>query len=327
MTGERVTIEPTADAPDASPPPEGVSGWVERQVAGLRADADRLRHELDVSRSSLHEEQRTVAGLQNTLTSIEEGVRRHETEQQMMRSMQQRMQASLEGVEAVISRLSERMQALEQRSWSADSMHGGRGSGAGADDEPVVSGRVEEIDNRLRSVAELAMQGRQAKERLDLALPEIGNSINQLDAKAETLRTELRRTGDELAQERARRDRENELLELIDQQRSTRIRLEERLALYGEYLEEARERLGAAAEERGALARQLARTDERLLILSEALDMQREAVVDHFQRLLEAERAASDKQVEGIETRLREGQQLLTRLREAGDQRAPEEPL
>ena len=126
---------------------------------------------------------------------------------------------------------------------------------------------------------------------------------------------------------RARRDRENEVLELIDQQRATRIRLEERLALYGEHLEEARERLGAAAEERGALARQLARTDERLLVLSEALEMQREAVVDHFHRLIEAERAASEKQVQGIEARLREGQQLLTRLREAGDQKAPEQPL
>ena len=327
MTGERVKIEPETARPEELTPPEGVSGWVGRQLAGLRVDADRLRHELDVVRSSLHEEQRTVAGLQNTLTSIEEGVRRHETEQQMVRSLQQRLQASLEGAEAVISRLNERVQALEQRSWSADSLHGGRGSGAGADDEPVVSGRMEEIDNRLRAVAELAMQGRQAKERLDIALPEIGTSINQLDAKAETLRTELRRTGDELAQERARRDRENELLELIDQQRSTRIRLEERLALYGEHLEEARERLGAASEERGALARQLARTDERLLVLSDALEMQREAVVDHFHRLLEAERAASEKQVQGIEGRLREGQQLLTRLREAGDQKAPEQPL
>ncbi|MXZ46212.1 MAG: hypothetical protein F4Z08_04345 [Chloroflexi bacterium] len=324
MTGERVTTEPTTGNLDPAAAADGVSGWAERQVAALRDNADRLRHEVDVLRSAMHEQQRTVAGMESTLTSIEEGVRRQEAEQQAVRSMQQRVQATLEGAEAVISRLNERVQALEQRSWSADS-----GPRAASDaDGSLGPGRTEEIDNRLRAATDLAMQGRQAKERLDLALPEIGSSISQLDAKTETLRTELRRTSEELAQERARRDRENELLEVIDQQRAMRIRLEERLATYGEYLEEARERLGAAAEERAALARQAERTDERLLMLSEALDQQREAIVNHFQRLLEAERAASDKQIEGIEGRLREGQQLVTRLREGTDPRtAPEHPL
>lgn len=325
MTSERLRTEPTTDSLDSTMPPEGVSGWAERQVAALRENNDRLRHEVDVLRSSLHEQQRTIAGLESTLASIEENTRRHETEQQTLRSVQQRLEGSLEGAEAVISRLNERVQALEQRTWSADSMHGQRPD---ADDAPLGSGRMEDLDNRIRAAADLGMQGRQAKERLDLALPELSSSISQLEATTETLRTELRRTGEEVAQERARRDRENELLELIDQQRSTRIRLEERLAVYGEYLEEARERLGAAAEERAALARQSSRTDERLLMLSEALDMLREAVVEHFQRLLDAERTATEKQIEGIEQRLREGQQLVTRLREGTDpQTAPERPL
>lgn len=326
MTGERVTTEPTTDNLDPTTPPEGVSGWAERQVAALRENTDRLRHEVDVLRSALHEQQRTVAGLESTLSSIEEGVRRHEAEQQTVRSVQQRVQATLEGAETVIGRLNERVQALEQRTWAADSMHGQRGGSD--DDAPLGAGRMADVDNRIRAATDLAMQGRQAKERLDLALPEISSSISQLEATTETLRTELRRTSEEVAQERARRDRENELLELIDQQRSTRIRLEERLAVYGEYLEEARERLGAAAEERAALARQSSRTDERLLMLSEALDQQRAAIIEHFQRLLDAERAASEKQVEGIEGRLREGQQLVTRLREGTDpQTAPEHPL
>ena len=325
MTGERVTTEPTAERVDAPAASEGVSGWAERQLAALRENTDRLRHEVDVLRSALHEQQRTVAGLQNTLVSIEDHVRRQEAEQQTVRSIQQRVQASLEGIEAVLTRLNERVQALDQQSWSADSMH--RQPALDGDDTAGMPSRIEELENRVAAVAEIAIQGRQAKERLDLALPEIATSISQLDATAETLRNELRRTGDEVAHERARRDRENELLELIDQQRSMRIRTEERLALYNEHLEEARERLGAAAEERGALARQLSRTDERLLMLGEALDMQRDAVVDHFQRLLLAEREASDKQIQGIESRLREGQQLLTRLREAGAPTAPEQPL
>lgn len=323
MTGERVTTEPALDNLD-SVPPEGVSGWAERQVAALRENTDRLRHEVDVLRSAMHEQQRIVAGLDTTLASIEENTRRHETEQQALRTAQQRLQGTLEGAEAVISRLNERVQGLEQRSRSADAMYGRRPD----DDATLGAGRIEDIDNRIRAAADLAMQGRQAKERLDIELPEISSSISQLEATTETLRTELRRTGEEVAQERARRDREDELLELIDQQRSARIRLEERLALYGEYLEEARDRLGAAAEERAALARQSSRTDERLLMLSEALDMLREAVVEHFQRLLDAERAATEKQIEGIEQRLREGQQLVTRLREGTDpQTAPERPL
>ena len=326
MTSERLTTDPAAESADPPPLPEGVSGWAERQVASLRDNADRLRHEVDVLRSTLHEQQRTVAGLGGTLQSIEEGVRRHETERQTVRSLQQRVQASLEGAETMLSRLNERVQALEQRSWSADSMHG-RGR-SDADEDSIGPGRMEDIDNRLRAAADLAMLGRQANERMDLALPEINSSLSQLEAKTETLRTELRRTSEEVAQERARRDRETELLELIDQQRATRIRLEERLALYGESLEEARERLGAAAEERGALARQLSRTDERLLMLSEALEMQREAIIDHFQRLLESQREEGGREVDRIEASLREGQQLLTRLREGTDpQTAPEQPV
>lgn len=326
MTSERLTTEPPAESADPAQLPEGASGWAERQVAGLRDNSDRLRHELDVLRSTLHEQQRTVAGLEGALASIEEGVRRHETEQQAVRSLQQRVQASLEGAETMLTRLNERVQALEQRSRSAESMHGG--GNAARDDASISPGRMEEIDNRIRAAADLAMLGRQAKERIDLALPEIGSSISQLEAKTETLRTELRRTDEEVAQERARRDREAELLELIDQQRATRIRLEERLALYGESLEEARERLGAAAEERGALARQLSRTDERLLMLSDALEMQRKAIVEHFERLLESQRDEGSRDVERIEARLREGQQLLTRLREGTDpQTAPEQPV
>ena len=321
-----MTIESEAGNSDRAASPASAPDWLERQVTGLRDQMDRLRREVDVLGSTLHEQQRTVMGLQNSADVLEESTRRYETEQQTTRTTQQRAGSATEAMEAALARLTERVRGVEQQDWSGIPARSG-GAGADADDALPAASRIEALESRVTALAEAAMYGREAHHRLDATLPDIGAALNQLEARTETMRNELRRTTDEVAQERARRDREDELLELIDQQRATRVRVEERLALYGEQLDEARQRLGAAGEERGALARQIARTDERLLALSSALDMQRAAIVEHFQRLVEAERAASSKQVEGIETRLREGQRLLTQLREGSEQSAPDPTL
>ena len=318
-----MTIESEAGSNDRAAPPASGSEWLDRQVTGLRGQMDRLRRELDAVRSTLHEQQRTVVGLQNSAGAVEENTRRHDLEQQATRAAQQRVDAATEAVDGALAQLTERVHRLEQRDWP--------GVSAQRADDPdnarPATPRIEALEDRVAALTDAAMYGREAHQRLNAALPEIGGTLNQLEARTETMRNELRRTTDELAQERARRDREHELLELIDQQRATRVRVEERLAVYGERLEEVRQRLGPAGEERAALARQIARTDERLLALSGALDVQRVAFVEHFQRLIEAERAASTKQVEGIEFRLRDGQRLLAELREGSDQSAPEPTL
>ena len=183
------------------------------------------------------------------------------------------------------------------------------------------------MEARLDAFGDLAALARESAERLNVDLPDVRGSVSGLESRMESVLAELRRLGDEVAHERARRDVETDLLEVINQQRAARVRMEEQVALFGEQLEEARQRLGAAAEERAALARQAARADQRLLALAEALEAQRDTIIEHFERLLDAERAAALKQVEGIEGGLRAGRELLTKLREESDPASAEPPL
>ena len=117
----------------------------------------------------------------------------------------------------------------------------------------------------------------------------------------------------------ARRDREDELVGLTQQHRSARQRTERGLAAFGERIDETARALDEAAEERAALAGRLARAEEGLRALGEELEAQREAAIEHFRLVTEAQQASARRRVAEIERGVREGRALLGRLREAAD--------
>ncbi len=125
----------------------------------------------------------------------------------------------------------------------------------------------------------------------------------------------------------AEREREAELLEVIEQQRAARQRMEERLAAFDEALEESRRELAEASEERSMLRQQTAGNVERLRDLAETLEGQRLAIIEHFRRWTESGADSGRRQAEEIERANRVARDLLVRLSERSDEVGQEQPL
>ncbi len=188
----------------------------------------------------------------------------------------------------------------------------------------VTDQRIEGVEGRVAALAETAGSEREERTRVDAAVLNLEATVEQIGGRLTALQVALRRTEDGLARLDSSLEREEELRQVIEQQRSVRIRLEERLRELEERLREALELLAAAAEERLALRHQTMGLDQRMTLLTESLEFQRDAVIDHFRRVLDVEEQQAKREIEEIEQGLRRGRGLLVRLRESGPQ-PPEE--
>ena len=335
---------------------ESASGWIEGQLAELRDQTERIARELDGLRVALQDQQRGAAELHDALLVVEGRTRRHEAGQELAHAVQQQLGAVTERLEeaaalrrdqrgalereqrrdreqgqsgaAAFEGLAERLRVLEQRARGEGERQrrlADEHAGTGGADERLAE-RIAATEGRLAALADAWASERAERARFEAALPGLGAALDELDARTVALRTELRRSEDEIAQVRARRDREDELLELVDQQRATRIRLEERLGALEARLEEAVQVVGGASEERLGLGHRLAGMEKQLRAFGEAIEAQRWAVLEHFGRLLDADQAGSRKQIEELEQRIRERRRLAVGLREGSEQAGAEQP-
>ena len=341
MSEERSTLAPGAQSAGAQP--EG--DWIEGQLAELRERTERMGRELGGLRGALQEQQRGSSELQGALAVVEGRTRRHEAGQELARFVQQQLGVVTERLEeeaalrrdqrgalereqhrdreagesgaAALDELAERLHALEQHvSGESERQRRLADDRAAAERaEERLAERIAATEGRLAALAEAWAGEREERARFDAALPGLGAALDELDARTVALRAELRaelrRSEDDIAKVRARRDREDDLIELVEQQRSTRIRLEERLSALESRVEEAVQGLGSASEERLGLGRQLTGVEERLRALGESIEAQRWAVLEHFGRLLEADEAVSRKQIDELELCIRERRRLL----------------
>ncbi len=188
----------------------------------------------------------------------------------------------------------------------------------------TVDLRLETAEGRIAALAEVAGSEREERTRIDAAVPELAGTVDEVVARLNALQAALRRAEDGLARLDSSLGREEELRQMVEQHQSVRLRLEDRLRDLEDRLQETLELLGSAAEERLALRHQVMGLDERMRIMGEALEFQRDAVIDHFRRVLDVEEQQGQRQIEEIEQRLRRGRALLVRLRESGP-RPPEE--
>lgn len=184
--------------------------------------------------------------------------------------------------------------------------------------------RLETAEGRIAALAEAADSERGERTRIDAAVPELAGTVDEIVARLNALQAALRRAEDGLARLDSSLGREEELRQMVEQHQSIRLRLEDRLRDVEDRLQETLELLGSAGEERLALRHQVMGLDERMRIMGEALEFQRDAVIDHFRRVLDVEEQQGQRQIEEIEQRLRRGRALLVRLRESGP-RSPEE--
>ena len=189
----------------------------------------------------------------------------------------------------------------------------------------VVDLRIEGIEGRVAALAEAAESERDERTRIDATLPDLAGNVEDVVARLNAVQAALRRAEDGLARLDSSLGREEELRQVVEQQRAIRIRLEDRLRDLEERLQEMLELLGSASEERLALRHHVQGIEARMRLLTEALDFQREAAIDHFRRVLDVEEQQGRRQIEEIEQRIRRGRALLVRLRESGPQSEQEE--
>ncbi len=264
------------------------------QLAELRAGQENLRRELGEMRTtlSLHERSGNQDG---DATFLVEGVR-----------------TQIDLLEQRIASEGERGRRLGDELAELDRVRG------------VVDLRIEGVERRVSALVETAGTEREEQTRTDAVVPNLVATVEEIGGRLMAMQTALRRSEDGLARLETNLGREEELRQVIEQQRSVRIRLEERLRELEEHLREALELLATAAEERLALRHQTMGLDQRVTRLTESLEFQRDAVIDHFRRVLDVEEQQAKRQIEEIEQGLRRGRGLLVRLRESGPQ-PPEE--
>ena len=265
------------------------------QLSELRAGQENLRRELDELRTTLSLHQRS-GDQEGNVSLLVEGVRTQ------IDLLEQRIASEGERGRRLGDELAEHDRARE-----------------GADV------RLEGVEGRVAALAEADGREREERTRVDAALPGLEGAVDEVGARVTAMQAALRRSEDGLARLETSLGREEELRQVIEQQRSVRIRLEERLRVLEERVREALELLASAAEERLALRHQARGIEERMGRLTESVEFERDAVIDHFRRTLDVEEQQGKLQIEEIEQRLRRGRSLLVRLRESGPQSGEEQ--
>ena len=338
-----------------SPPREG--GWAEDQVAELRQTVDRLERELAGVRTVLQEQQRTASELQSALQAVEGRARRQVTGEEIVRRLQQQLDGlvdrieeeaalrrdqraaierehdrereGLQAGEVAIGELGERVRTLEQRVLGLGERQRQLIDDASAADRTRehLDERVADAESRVAAMGEAWTNERDERARFESTVPELATALDELDARTIALRTELRRSEDSVARLGSRRDREDELFELVDQQRSTRARVEERLGELERRIEEGLQLEREAREERAGLNHELTALAAQVRALGESQEGQRLALLDHFRRLVEADEARDKEQIGELEQRIRVGRRLMAQLNEGSRQAHEEQPL
>ncbi len=243
--------------------------------------------------------------------------------------MEQREHEEQQSVRQELEQLASGLERLQGRLASDDELRRRIATGIAeqAHHEETLDGRVEAIEHRAGAAGVTSRKEREELARITSALAGLLAAVDELSQRAQSAQEERRRLEGDLAALRAEREREAELLEVIEQQRAARQRAEERLTAFDRALEEARRELATAAEERSMLRQQTAGNQQRLRELAETLEGQRLAIIEHFRRWTESGAESGRRTVAEIERGNRVARDLLVRLTERTDEAGQEQPL
>lgn len=187
--------------------------------------------------------------------------------------------------------------------------------------------RLSALEQQLTATGQELRLARDERARAEAVREQTQATLDRLMERAQAAEDARQRLEQELASLRVAVDGEHELRELVEQQRSVRARTEERIAAFEADLHQAKEGLAEATEQRAILQQQLAGDRQRVATMALALDEQREAIIDHFQRWTAVRGEAGKREVEEIERASREARDLLVRLTEGAERSAQEQPL
>lgn len=231
-------------------------------------------------------------------------------------------QRTLEALISRVAELDERQQAAVERERRVVAVLAGQDA---AEDE--VQGRLAVAEREVAAEREAGRRAAEEVSRLAAVLPPLHATVEELVTRARSLSSDQRRIDDDVATLRTERERESELLEVVEQQRAARHRLEERVADLEERLVESGTRFDAAEEDRALVRRELAGAAAQLRALGEALEGQRVAIVEHERRRTRADEDTARRRADELDREVRVARDLMVRLSEGAEQVGQEQPL
>lgn len=287
-------------------------------------DGRTIRHESgqDLARevkgelAGVDERLESEATLRRDLAAVVErsGTRDREFESELRRALEV-IAGRLDGFEGHQGAIDER-----QRSFSTDAaQHAGS--------EQRTEERFVALERQVAAQRDASIEQAELLASAAAHLPDVDTRLDELITEVAAARSARQRMEAEIAALRSIRDREAEVLDLLEQQRATRTRHESRLSEIEEFLATVVRASGEAAEERARLAREQAGAADRLRTLGERLEALRISIVEHLRRQVRADEQSSRRVVEETERELRVARTLLTRMSEQTEDAVQEQPL
>jgi chromosome segregation ATPase len=305
-------------------------------IDALRAEVTRLEEQLQVveGRTLRHESGQDLAReVKGELAGLDERLESEATLRRDLaaivertgardREFESELRRALEVIAGRLDRYEEHQNAGEERQRYLATAAAER---AGVDQH--TDERLTSLERQIAAQRDAAIENAEELGGAIARLPDLDRRLDELATEVAAARVARQRMEADIAALRSIRDREAEVLDLLEQQRATRTRHESRLAEIEELVAEAQQALGAAAEERARLAREQAGAAERLRNLGERLEALRVSIVEHMRRQVRAEEQAGRRVVEETERELRVARTLLTRMSEQTEDAVQELPL
>ncbi|MBT5773629.1 MAG: hypothetical protein HOH95_04545 [Dehalococcoidia bacterium] len=330
-------------------------GPVPIPIGGARIDE--LARQLNQAQTAIDALHSELVGIEETLQAVDGRSQRHESMQEQAQSLRQelaRFEQRLDDevtlrrdLSAVVERTGQRDHELEAELRRALEIIAGQladfeGHQASSEvrqrsmvvgiaererGERSLEDRVDELERRLGAQRNTTAHQVDDASRVDSQLADLEQRVRELDGEFAAGRTARERLTTEVSSLRSVRDREAELLDLIDQQRATRARHESRLSEIEELVSATEQALATAEEQRARLVREQAGAEERMRGFGERLEALRMSVVDHQRLQMRADEETSRRRAEETDRELRVARDLVTRLAEQTEDVIQDSPL
>ena len=331
--------------------------WVGDELTRALHHIDALTHAIDTLQQGMRLQQEEIARLSDGLQIVDGRSQRHEAGQDAARALRQEMAtlhttldaeselrrdlvARVERDEAreadtqrelqrVLEQIATRLNAADERQASSDvrEQHLTADIADQARDEQSIDARVTNVERHIDAAQGATRHVGQEIARVAGSVPELLAKIEDLAVRLRNTQEEQRRFAEDLASVRAIRDREAELREVLDQQRSTRAHTEDRLNAIEEEIEIVRRDNLSVQDQIALLARDRAGDAEQRRHIEERLEAQRDTVAEHLRRVLRADEDRARRRIEEIERDVRVARTLLVRLDERSSETEQEQPL
>lgn len=340
---------PTRDDP---PQPWLVERWqrAEGLIAALVRDLEHLRAEVQVRHGE-------AADVQQALSILDGRTQRHETGYDLALAVRQELAALAEQLaeETALRRdhtaaqerergrsrnelrdlaesmltLSDRLNAVEG-AFASERERQRASADEGLTRERAhqeIAARLDTLDRQLDALR--TQSRRDAEERAQLAgrAPDVEPLLREMVTRIHVLQQEQQRLGDEVAALRSTRDHEAQLMDLLEQQRVSRQRIEQRFAELDARQVELSGAIDADAEQRRLLRHELTGMRHEQRTQGESMEGQRISILEHLRRVTVTHEAAVRRQAEEMDRQLRAERELLVRLIEESQAADREQPL